>query len=306
MHIQDIYIEKDYWVTYVLYHLYKSEIGKEIVFKGGTALSKCHQIIERFSEDIDLILIKNVRQSNSALKKKLKNITTEVTKLLPEKEVENITHRMGMVRKTTHVYPKLLKGAFGQVRDPVIVEATRLGYHEPYETKTVTTYIYDMMIKTKQQSLIKEYDLFPFEVLALDIKRTFCEKIMNLVRFSYTENPIADLNAKIRHTYDIHQLLKNEEILKFFNVEKFDEMLLNVAKDDLVSFKNNNEYLQNHPKNALLFRQPEKTWKLLKGTYQGSFKTVVFGTYPDESEILKTIHLLAVRLEKINWELKFS
>jgi predicted nucleotidyltransferase component of viral defense system len=47
--ILDIYIEKDYWVTFVLYNLYKSELGKEIVFKGGTALSKCYGIIDRFS-----------------------------------------------------------------------------------------------------------------------------------------------------------------------------------------------------------------------------------------------------------------
>ena len=302
--IQDIYIEKDYWVTFVLFHLYKSEIGKEIVFKGGTALSKCYNIIERFSEDIDLILIKNEEQSDHILKKKLKRITTEVEKHLKEIEVKGITHRIGMVRKTAHQYPKVVKGNFGQVRDSVIVEATRLGHHEPYEAKIISSYICEMMEQTGQQDLIATYNLEPFEVLTLDIKRTLCEKIMSLVRFSHSENPIADLNAKIRHTYDIHQLLKNKEIKKFFISVKFDEMLLKVANDDLVSFKNNNQYLQNHPKDALLFSQPEKTWKLLKATYQGSFKTLVFGAYPDEKEILKTILLIASRLEKINWQLK--
>ncbi len=304
--ILDIYVEKDYWVTFVLYHLFKSELGKEIVFKGGTALSKCYGIIERFSEDIDLIILKTDNQSDYYLKKKLKEITVAVSQLLPEIEEKDITHRIGMVRKTAHSYPKAFKGEFGQVRDTIIVEATRLGHHEPYETKTVSPYIYEMMLSTKQEKLAEQYGLLPFNVLALDIKRTLCEKIMSLIRFSYAENPIEDLNNKIRHTYDIHQLLKNEDIIAFFNSEKFDKMLLNVAKDDLISFKNNKEYLQIHPKEALLFAKPKETWQLLKGTYLGSFKTLVYGNFPGENEIEKTIVYVSLRLEKIDWDLKFN
>lgn len=304
--ILDIYIEKDYWVTFVLYNLYKSELGKEIVFKGGTALSKCYGIIDRFSEDIDLIILKNDKQSDHYLKKKLREITTAVSQLLPEIAQKNISHRIGMVRKTAHSYPKAFKGEFGQVRDTIIVEATRLGHHEPYETKKIASYIYEMMLSTNQQKLAIAYDLLPFNVLTLDVKRTLCEKIMSLVRFSYTENPIEDLNNKIRHTYDIHQLLKNKDILAFFNSEKFDEMLLNVAKDDLISFKNNNEYLQIHPKEAMLFAKPKETWQLLKGTYLGSFKTLVYGNFPEEDEIEKTIVHVSLRLGKINWDLKYN
>lgn len=49
MGIPEIYIEKDYWVTFVLYQIFHSDMAKEVVFKGGTALSKCHKLIERFS-----------------------------------------------------------------------------------------------------------------------------------------------------------------------------------------------------------------------------------------------------------------
>jgi predicted nucleotidyltransferase component of viral defense system len=50
--IAAIYVEKDYWVTYTLFTIFNNEIGKDTVFKGGTALSKCYNMIERFSEDI--------------------------------------------------------------------------------------------------------------------------------------------------------------------------------------------------------------------------------------------------------------
>ncbi len=49
MHLPEIYVEKDYWVTYALSILYQSELKNHIVFKGGTALAKCYKTIERFS-----------------------------------------------------------------------------------------------------------------------------------------------------------------------------------------------------------------------------------------------------------------
>lgn len=50
-------VEKDFWVCYVLKHLFETETLKDrIVFKGGTSLSKAFDLINRFSEDVDLIL----------------------------------------------------------------------------------------------------------------------------------------------------------------------------------------------------------------------------------------------------------
>lgn len=50
-------LEKDVWVTYVLERIFADrELSKILRFKGGTSLSKAHGLIERFSEDVDLIL----------------------------------------------------------------------------------------------------------------------------------------------------------------------------------------------------------------------------------------------------------
>jgi hypothetical protein len=50
-------VEKDFWVCFVLAKLFADEfVSKKILFKGGTSLSKVYKVIERFSEDIDLIL----------------------------------------------------------------------------------------------------------------------------------------------------------------------------------------------------------------------------------------------------------
>lgn len=47
-------IEKDYYVTIILKALAKR--APNLLFKGGTSLSKCHKIINRFSEDFDISL----------------------------------------------------------------------------------------------------------------------------------------------------------------------------------------------------------------------------------------------------------
>jgi len=49
--------EKDFWVCWVLMTLFAdATLQNQIVFKGGTSLSKVHHLIDRFSEDIDLVL----------------------------------------------------------------------------------------------------------------------------------------------------------------------------------------------------------------------------------------------------------
>ncbi len=63
-----------------------------------------------------------------------------------------------------------------------------------------------------------EFDLLPFQVNVLQPVRTLCEKIMSLVRFSYSENPIDDLKMKIRYVYDLHKMQEHREIRNFFHV----------------------------------------------------------------------------------------
>ena len=84
MNIPDIYIEKDYWVTFVLHTIFHNGIGKESVFKGGTSLSKCFGLIERFSEDIDLVVLRRKEESNNKLSNKIQEISKVVSDVLPE------------------------------------------------------------------------------------------------------------------------------------------------------------------------------------------------------------------------------
>jgi hypothetical protein len=304
MKIPAIYVEKDYWVTYALFTIFNNEIGKDTVFKGGTALSKCYKMNERFSEDIDLVVLRREGETDSKLKSKLKAVSTVVETVLPEVAIEGITHKMGMNRKTAHSYNKEFKGDYGQVRDVIILESTWFGYYEPYTTKSIVSFVGQMMLDNKQSEIAQENGLLPFELLALEPIRTICEKIMSLVRFSYGENPIDDLKKKIRHTYDLHQLLKQEEFLKFFQSTAFDEMLLKVANDDVASFRNNNKWLNYHPSEALIFKDLENVWVELKMIYNANFKNLVYGELPKEEAILETLKMIRDRMVDVQWTIE--
>lgn len=306
MDIPEIYIEKDYWVTFALHTVFNNPIGKETIFKGGTALSKCFGLIDRFSEDIDLVIQRKEGEANNQLTKKIRNITDIISAVLPEIEFTGITHKRGMNRKTAHSYTKLFDGEYGQVRDMIVVEATWLGSSEPYTSQKVSSLIYKMMIATGQKQIAEEYDLLPFNVLVLEPKRTLCEKIMSLVRFSYTENAIEDLKNKVRHTYDLNQLLKDEELSGFFESDEFDKMLLKVANDDVESFKNNNAWLQNHPNKAKFFAELETVWKELKQVYSGEFQYLVFGDFPSEKEIFDSLKKIKARIESVDWTITIA
>ena len=302
LNIREIYIEKDYWVTFALSKIFHSDMAGVCVFKGGTALSKCYKIIERFSEDIDLVVVTNEGESDNQKKNKIRDVGNIIKEFLPEIRIDGITNKRGNIRKTVHKYEKKYTGDLGQVRDQIILEVSWLGNFEPYIAGSITCYISDMMKKNGQDDLIEKYDLQAFRLNVLSKERTFCEKIMSLVRFSRQANPYDNLANKIRHIYDIHMILNNSDIMEFFEGSEFERMLIKVGKDDVISYRNYNEWLFEHPKSSIIFSEVENTWQQIRTTYFTTFKDIVIGDLPPETEIVTSIKRVSKRLEDIKWK----
>ena len=72
-------VEKDYYVTLFLKELVS--VSPSIIFKGGTSLSKCYHLIDRFSEDIDLNIETETKPSESRRKQLKSNIVEVIEKL---------------------------------------------------------------------------------------------------------------------------------------------------------------------------------------------------------------------------------
>ncbi len=299
--IPEVYVEKDYWVSLALLKIFSSDIKNRVVFKGGTCLSKCHHLIHRFSEDIDLVIVPAAGEAANQSSKRMKLVSKIVGQVLPEKHIEGYTNKKGNIRKTVHQYDRVFDGRLGQVGEHLVIEASLLGNFEPFSTEKISTYIQDFMIHTGTDDLLEEYEITSFDVQALCVERTLCEKIMSLVRFSQAKDRDLILPTKIRHIYDLHLMLQNEGILSFFQTDNFFKMMLKVGEDDYIGYKNNNEWLKMHPANAVIFHSPETVWPLMMNAYQGPFRQMVYGEMPTGADMLDTLYKINKRIKLIDW-----
>jgi len=121
--IRSVLIEKDYWVSLVLKKLSESEYKDQVVFKGGTSLSKTYTYIARFSEDIDLALLNDKDLGDARRKTLFKNIENTITAGLTQIKNHPETHKKGKNRRTFFDYPKTFSDSnLAAIKDVIQVE----------------------------------------------------------------------------------------------------------------------------------------------------------------------------------------
>ena len=279
--ILEIFIEKDYWVTYVLKKLSDSDFKDDVVFKGGTSLAKAFNLIKRFSEDIDLALLKKRGLSGNAIRKKFRGI--EKILMGSFEEIVHASSKHSKIRKTSYAYPKILRSYdnFKQTaaRDSLILELNAYTNPIPNLKRPIETYI-AKYLRGFDESLIFQYGLDSFEINVLNIDRTFVEKVLCLARISIGDDSYAELKNKDRHFYDIYMLLKTPEIQKFIKSSKFEDMLKDALKDDLSNREFERDWQVPFLKEAPLFHKIDNIFFNIKKACNDSLKTLVYG---DES-----------------------
>ncbi|MDR2270377.1 MAG: nucleotidyl transferase AbiEii/AbiGii toxin family protein [Sphingobacterium sp.] len=298
-----ILVEKDYWQTYTLFLLIQDPISEDIILKGGVALSKCFKLIKRIPDDIDLVISRNDGETDSRLKSKLRQISSIITKELSEINIEGLTRKRGMNRKTAHSYYYTTIESYCAEKNLVTIDYSWLGSDRPRSKLLLNSFIGEALRQTNQHALIERFSLLPFEVKVLDHYRTFCEKIMSLVRFSYSEMPIPDLKKKVKHMYDLHQLLRYKEFQDFLRSDRFFEMILSVANRDAKSLRNNNQWLRYHPIESLFFSNLEENWLgHFEQVYNDDFSMLVYDKLPMSAQVLKILLLIKERIRKVEWK----
>jgi len=269
-----LYIEKDYWVTYILKKIAQSDYAETAIFKGGTSLSKAYKVIERFSEDIDLAVITKDK-SNNQIKTLIKKIEKDI---LDENFIEIADHELvskgSQFRKTMHSYPKIRDGDFGHAIENIILELSSFSRPHPYGEREISSYICDFLKEHSSEMVIK-YELDPFLLNVLDYKRTFCEKISAIARASHeSDSEHIKLKEKIRHLYDIHFLMKEENIQNFINSTEFEEMIGNVRDDDLKQF--NKDWATIPLSSTEIFMNTSMVLVKLEEFYNTTFRDLVY------------------------------
>lgn len=191
-------IEKDYYVTMLLRLL--SEKMPYIVFKGGTSLSKCHKVIQRFSEDIDITIDTQISQGQ---KKKIKQaIVSSADELGMNIENLNETRSRRDYNRYIISYNSVLPLSSVALKPAVLLETSYTAVSFPTVILPVHSYIGDMM-KTEAPDYAEEFSLIPFPMKIQGIDRTLADKIFAICDY-YLQGK---KQKHSRHIYDIYKLL---------------------------------------------------------------------------------------------------
>lgn len=197
-------IEKDYYVTLFLKELVS--VSPDIIFKGGTSLSKCYHLIDRFSEDIDLNIETETKPSESRRKHLKSSIVSVIDKLgFTLTNPENVKSRRDYNRYIID-YPSVLGASY--LKEMLIVETAVYQRAYPTVRKTAGSLIYDYLSANGFDDFIRQYSLEPFELNVQSAERTMIDKLYALADYY-----LAGITAEhSRHIYDIYKLLSVVEI----------------------------------------------------------------------------------------------
>lgn len=196
--INSAIIEKDYYVTLLLKNII--ERNSDIIFKGGTSLSKCYKVINRFSEDIDLGL--NVNKATEGMKKSLKRDILNAIDDLNFKldNADDIRTRMDFNRYQI-TYPVSETVSF--IKPYLYIETAVFLKPFPYEIKTADSYVYRFLKDANHKEIIDKYSLNPFEIKVQSLERTFIDKIFAIGDYYLTNN----ITGHSRHLYDLYKIM---------------------------------------------------------------------------------------------------
>jgi predicted nucleotidyltransferase component of viral defense system len=224
-------IEKDWWVTMVLRALFETRCADQLVFKGGTSLSKCWKLIERFSEDIDVainrdffgitnILSKNQREKlRKASSKYIQNeLITELTQKIYEADISDFIIELEQV-ETSDKDPRVMYVNYSSLfpenqylKNWVKIEISCRSLREPFAPIKIRSIIADNYLN---ESFADNY----FVVNTVSPKRTFLEKVF-LLHEALQKGRI-HANRMTRHLYDLHKLMDTK-----FAEEALDDLKL--------------------------------------------------------------------------------
>jgi len=290
--ITPAFVEKDYWITLILHNLANSIHADNVVFKGGTSLSKGYRLINRFSEDIDIAMIEETLSGN-ALKTKIRNIEKGITTDFTEIIEPNITSKGSMFRKSVFEYPSLISSILsGNTTKRIIVEISSFANPYPYLQQKITSFIAEFLLATNQIKAIEEYGLHIFSLNVLDKRRTLVEKLVSLIRFSFSGNPTQAISAKIRHFYDLYYLAQDAGCAEYIQSFNFKADFFELLAHDKEVFDEPAGWRTKDVFESPLVTDFSILWENLRAAYQSELGQLTFVAMPEEKEVFLSFERL--------------
>lgn len=236
--IDRLFVEKDYWITRSLAQLARSAYRNDMVFKGGTSLSKAYGLTHRFSEDIDVAVVNANRFSPNQLKRLIHRSAHAMSEGLEEVVGDPITRKTSAYYKQLYIFPTAMNitGSLPIRQGQILLEINSFGNPFPFVPIEIRSFITEFLqTKETYQTIIEEYALQPFSIQVLDKRRTLLEKTVSLLRFSFGQD-INELATKIRHFYDLYFLVNDAECSTYLHSDLFRREFAELYAHDQASF----------------------------------------------------------------------
>jgi len=219
-----VIIEKDFWVVWTLKHLFALHPRPPFIFKGGTSLSKAFGLIERFSEDIDLIVDRSyfgfsgesdiaAASSRSARHARMDRVSDHVADYVAADLLAALQARFDSVlsqtaqleidprRSETLLFHYPTDSRHDYIRSVVQIEMGGNADNWPTALRVIRAYV--------QEDFPLVIADFPVEIVTIDASRTFWEKLTILHKTAHRldiEPDWAFPSRYSRHYYDVYRL----------------------------------------------------------------------------------------------------
>ena len=226
--IRNDILEKDYYVCLVLKDLSKKQDKLQAYFKGGTAIYKILDHMNRFSEDIDLTVKVNDNETNNSNKMRLKNSALGYKIQGLELVKEETIDKKGSIT-SFYKYDSLFSMNELFKSEKIQIESTSFTVSEPVSTYTIEPLIYKYAIDNEKKILKEEYDISEFSIEIIKLERIFVDKIF-ATEFYFERNMYEDVS---KHLYDISIMIKNDNIKRMLkNNQELNKLISYKRKEE--------------------------------------------------------------------------
>ncbi len=306
-------VEKDWWVVHTLAVIFSMQCAESLVFKGGTSLSKGWNLIQRFSEDIDLTLDReflgfsgNLESSDirKLRKKSFKFLTTNFVEELKLKFAEaglnEVEVKFTEVKNhdqdpiIIEIYYNKLTEKETYLKPGVLVEVGSRSLKEPNSNQTFSTFVAENL---HERPFVDKAITIPI----VNPERTFLEKIFLLHEEFQKKPDKIRVDRLSRHLYDIEKLSQT----KFSKNALQDQELYNliVAHRRIFNPISGIDF-DNHSPDKIVFIPPPPLLANWKADYKQMQENMIYGESLHFEKMIQRLEELQKKINNIDWNKK--
>ena len=280
-------IEKDYYVTEALRAIAAAH-DDQIIFKGGTSLSKGWNLIDRFSEDIDIFVDPEAfnpplrtRGIDRQLKLLRDTIITHPALTYLEADSQTIG---GFGRNDRFSYNQRFGGP-GEVIGRILLEVGTASGRQPTEIVQLQSYLSRFLMETGNTLGAEDEGSFPMRLL--HFRRTFVEKMFAIHgKIEILKRDNTPIGTYARHYYDLYQLSNQPEVLAMLESDEYAEIKADYDRISREHFARSYFFPEgmSFANSDALFPGTELT-TMIRTEYENQCRLLCYGPYASWDEV---------------------